>query len=83
MFDRIFIKEDKDLRGREPRVVANLLRQGIAEINDDIPCITILDETEALTAALDSAPQSSLVVVFPDKVDSAIAIIEARKSKML
>ena len=83
MFDRIFIKEDKDLRGREPRVVANLLRQGIAEINHDIPCITILDETEALTAALDSAPQSSLVVVFPDKVDSAIAIIEARKSKML
>jgi len=83
MFDRIFIKEDKDLRGRAPRVVANLLRQGIAEVNDDIPCITILDETEALTAALDSAPQSSLVVVFPDKVDSAIAIIEARKSKML
>ncbi len=83
MFDRIFIKEDKDLRGRAPRVVANLLRQGIAEVNADIPCITILDETEALTAALDSAPQSSLVVVFPDKVDSAIAIIEARKSKML
>jgi cyanophycin synthetase len=44
--------------------------------------ITILDEAEALTAALDSAPQSSLVVVFPDKVDSAIAIIESRKSKM-
>ena len=44
--------------------------------------ITILDEAEALTAALDSAPQSSLVVVFPDKVDSAIAIIESRKSKL-
>ncbi len=82
MFSRIFIKEDKDLRGRKPRVVADLLRQGIEEVNGNIPCITILDEAEALTAALDSAPQSSLVVVFPDKVDAAIAIIEARKSKL-
>jgi cyanophycin synthetase len=82
MFGQIFIKEDKDLRGRAPRVVADLLRQGVQEINPNIPCITILDESEAITAALDSAPQSSLVVVFPDKVDSAIAIIESRKSKM-
>jgi cyanophycin synthetase len=58
------------------------LRQGVQEINPNIPCITILDEAEAISAALDSAPQSSLVVVFPDKVDAAIAIIEARKSKL-
>ncbi len=82
MFSRIFIKEDKDLRGREPRVVADLLRQGVSSVNSDLLCITILDEAEALTAALDSAPQSSLIVVFPDKVDQAIAIIEARKSKL-
>jgi len=81
MFSRIFIKEDKDLRGRAPRVVADLLRQGVEEV-DRIPCITILDESEAIAAALDSAPQSSLVVIFPDKVDSAIAIIESRKSKL-
>ncbi len=82
MFKLIFIKEDKDLRGRAPRVVADLLRQGVAAIDANIPCITILDEEEALVAALDSAPQNSLVVVFPDKVDSAIGIIEARKSKL-
>ena len=82
MFSRIFIKEDKDLRGRTPRVVADLLRQGVEEVDSNIPCITILDESEAITAALDSAPQSSLVVVFPDKVDAAIAIIESRKSKL-
>jgi cyanophycin synthetase len=82
MFSQIFIKEDKDLRGREPRVVADLLRQGIQEVDSNIPCITILDEPEAVTAALDIAPQSSLVVIFPDKVDLALAIIESRKSKM-
>jgi cyanophycin synthetase len=82
MFSRVFIKEDKDLRGRKPRAVADLLRQGVEDVNSNIPCITILDEAEALTAALDSAPQSSLVVVFPDKVDAAIGIIEARKSKL-
>jgi cyanophycin synthetase len=82
MFGRIFIKEDKDLRGREPRAVADLLRQGVQAIDSNILCITILDESEAIIAALDSAPQSSLVVVLPDKVDSAIAIIESRKSKL-
>ena len=82
MFSRIFIKEDKDLRGRAPRAVADLLRKGVESVNADLLCITILDEAEALAAALDSAPQSSLVVVFPDKVDAAIAIIESRKSKL-
>ncbi len=82
MFSRIFIKEDKDLRGRAPRAVADLLRKGIESVNANLLCITILDEAEAITAALDSAPQSSLVVVFPDKVDAAIAIIESRKSKL-
>jgi cyanophycin synthetase len=82
MFTRIFIKEDKDLRGRAPRVVADLMRQGVESVSDSIPCITILDEAEALTAALDSAPPKGLVVVFPDKVDQAIAIIESRKSKL-
>ena len=75
MFSRIFIKEDKDLRGRKPRVVADLLRQGVEEANSNIPCITILDEAEDLKAALGSAPQSTTVVVVPDKVDAAIANI--------
>ena len=81
MFKQIFIKEDKDLRGREPRVVADLLRQGVESVDRNIPCITILDEAAAIAAALDSASPQNLVVVFPDKVDAAIAIIELRKSK--
>jgi cyanophycin synthetase len=82
MFSRIFIKEDKDLRGRAPRVVADLMRQGVESVNPNLLCITILDEAEAMIAALDSAPTNGLVVVFPDKVDQAIGIIESRKSKM-
>jgi cyanophycin synthetase len=82
MFSRIFIKEDKDLRGRAPRVVADLMRQGVESVNPNLLCITILDEAEALVAALDSAPTNGLVVVFPDKVDQAISIIESRKSKI-
>jgi cyanophycin synthetase len=82
MFSHIFIKEDKDLRGREPSVVADLLRQGVKEVDANLPCLTILDETAAIIAALDSATPKCLVVVFPDKVDSAIAIIESRKSQL-
>ncbi len=79
MFDRIIIKEDGDRRGRAPHEVATLLQKGIASISPNLPYEIILDEIEALTQALDSAPDHSLVVIFPEKVERAIEMIEARQ----
>ncbi|HSM83420.1 MAG TPA: hypothetical protein VLS96_17165, partial [Nodosilinea sp.] len=39
---------------------------------------TILDETEAINTALDSAPDDSLVVILPESVTRAIDLIQAR-----
>jgi cyanophycin synthetase len=79
MFDRIIIKEDSDRRGRMPNEVANLLQQGITAISPNLPFEVILDETEALTKALDTASDASLVVIFPEKVERSIEMIEARQ----
>ncbi|WP_019501513.1 cyanophycin synthetase [Pseudanabaena sp. PCC 6802] len=79
MFDRIIIKEDCDRRGRAPYEVANLMQKGITEFSPNLPYKVILDEAEALIEALDTAPDNALVVIFPEKVERAIEIVEARQ----
>ena len=83
MFDRIVIKEDGDRRGREIGAVANLLQQGVSGTAPNLPCEIILDEVVAINSALDNAPDSSLVVIFPEKVDSVIQMIKARMPDVL
>jgi len=81
MFDRIIIKEDADRRGREPNVVANLLVQGIVANSPNLPYEIILDEVAAIDSALDGAGAGALVVIFPEKVERSIEMIEARQPK--
>ena len=78
IFDYVFIKEDRDPRGREPGEVADLIRKGIYQVNGDKPNETILDETKAIDTALNQAQKNSLVVIFPEKVNAAIEIIKQR-----
>ncbi|MEO0409284.1 MAG: cyanophycin synthetase, partial [Cyanobacteria bacterium P01_A01_bin.135] len=79
IFDRIFVKEDNDRRGRPAAEAAGLIVQGITELDPDAEHEIILKETEAIAAALDQAPDGCLVVILPEKVDQAIAMIESRK----
>lgn len=78
MFDRILIKEDEDKRGRPEGDGAKLILQGIEQAGQPIAHETILNETQAVNTALDSAPKGSLVVIFPENVTRAISLIEAR-----
>ncbi len=79
MFDRAIVKEDSDRRGRAPDEVAGLLRRGLTSASPNFPHRTILDEVEAIETALAEAPNGSLVVIFPEKVERAIEIIESRQ----
>ncbi len=83
MFDRIIIKEDFDRRGREPNAVAELLVQGIVANSPNLPYEIILDEVEAIDSALDRAAAGALVVIFPEKVERSIEMIESRQPKPL
>ncbi len=78
IFDRILVKEDDDTRGRRRGEVANLICDGIEREKPDCPYKSILKEIEAIEVALDEAPQGSLVIVLPEKVDRTLALIKAR-----
>ena len=79
IFDRIFVKEDDDRRGRPASEAADLIVQGIGEVNAEVSYEVILKESEAIEAALAQATDDCLVVILPEKVDRAIAMIEAHR----
>jgi cyanophycin synthetase len=81
IFDQIIIKEDQDSRGREPGEVADLIQKGVYQVSNHKTQEIILDETEAINTALNRGSKDSLVVIFPEKVDSAIALIKQRAQK--
>ncbi|HEY9900878.1 MAG TPA: cyanophycin synthetase [Candidatus Sericytochromatia bacterium] len=78
IFDRIIIKEDDDLRGRPSGQASELISKGISQANPNCPYEIILKETEAINTGLDQAPAGGLVVILPESVSRAIALIEAR-----
>jgi cyanophycin synthetase len=79
MFDWIIVKEDQDTRGRERGEVADLIVKGIKQEKPEADYQVILNEFEALETALSKAAKGSLVVIFPESVSEAIAVIKKRK----
>lgn len=82
-FNEIIIKEDDDRRGRPPGNASEWIVQGIdrrvatdAELT--VSYSICLDETDAIEWALDTAPGNALIVILPENVSRAIALIMSR-----
>jgi cyanophycin synthetase len=76
MFDRFVIKEDEDGRGRERGETARLLQQAIAAEAPGRPCDVILDEAEALSAAIETMAHGDVVVLFYDDLSAVKQVLE-------
>ncbi|WP_371376333.1 cyanophycin synthetase [Sporomusa aerivorans] len=75
-FDIVYIKEDYDLRGRKPGETAALLMQGVREAGlapDHI--ITVLNERDAVAAALKQAQAGDLIAVFFEQYETVMGTI--------
>jgi len=76
VFNNIIIKEDKDLRGRLPLEVANILRKGALESGMDQKHIKVIPEEEtALKYALKKAKKGDIIVVFFEEMEPLVKII--------
>jgi cyanophycin synthetase len=76
-FDMIIVREDEDLRGRAPDEVAGLISSTIAHYRPSLPVRTILDEAEAVDAALETARPNDVVVLLIDKVTETLDQVRA------
>lgn len=75
-FDYIYIKEDSDLRGRKAGETAALLRRGVVEAGfPDDKVEVILSEAEAVKTALNNAQAGDLIVVFYEKYDAVLNVV--------
>lgn len=75
-FSKLIIKEDEDLRGRSPGEVAQILYQGALHGGaHEKDLQIILRETDALETAIYQALPGDLIVLFYEKLESALQII--------
>ncbi|HVM46175.1 MAG TPA: cyanophycin synthetase [Candidatus Thermoplasmatota archaeon] len=81
MYDFVYLC-DPDTRGRERGEVPNLIREGLLEGGFSEENIRlILDEPEAIRAALDEAQDGDLVVLQVDNVRKAVDQVRARQDR--
>jgi cyanophycin synthetase len=67
-FDHIIVRRDDDPRGRKPDEVPQLLKKGLLAAGHPADAISVIvDEQQAIDAALRMARRDDLVLVFGDK----------------
>lgn len=77
--DRVYIKEDKDRRGREKGEIAAILERGVKKKNKN--CEVILDELEAFKEAYKCSLEGDIIVVFFEEVEGLYRAIGELKRK--
>ena len=76
-FHRLVIKEDEDARGRERGAVARLLCEAAAKEAPERECRIVLDDTEALSQELRQLHGDDVVVMFYDKLEPLLRVLES------
>jgi cyanophycin synthetase len=81
-FDVLIVREDRNLRGREPGETAELVAAGVkAEMGRGARCRSldvVVDEMAATKLALDRANPGDLVVLCADQVESIVDELQSR-----
>jgi cyanophycin synthetase len=67
-FNKVIVREDQDLRGRQPGEVADILCRAIRDVSPAIECEVILDEVEALRQAVERMVKGEVIVHFYEKL---------------
>lgn len=80
-FDYIYIKEDKDKRGRKHGETAGILKKGVFESGFNVDKLEIImDESEALSKAIDSALPGDMIIIFFEKYEPLVKIVKEKIS---
>lgn len=75
-FNRVIVKEDRDLRGRDRGAVASLLCDTVREVSPATHCEVVLDELEALRRAVSEMVRGEVIVLFYEKLQPIQSVLE-------
>lgn len=81
MFDRIIIRHDKELRGRNPEELAALLMEGIKKSKSDMPVEIIPNEQDAIIHAMNTAVNGTFIFVSSESVNQSIELLKKMKEE--
>jgi cyanophycin synthetase len=77
VFDRIIVREDRDLRGRRRREMAAIIEREIRRARPHPACRVIASEADALREALRTFEPGELAVIFYEDLDSVLEVLLA------
>lgn len=81
-FDEIIIRQDKNMRGRTPDEIVNLLVEGIEEAKShEIPLTIIHKEKDAIMYACQHVKPGALITIMCDVVPDALEFIKKLKEE--
>lgn len=80
-FDEIVIRQDKNLRGRTDLEIMNLLKEGITEVNPNIPVICINPEADSIKHVIEKAKKGSHITVLSDVIAEALDLVMQYKER--
>lgn len=81
-FDHVVLRDDEDLRGRQPGEVAGLLREALlANGMKPEEVEFVKGEQEAVRKAIGMAKKDDLVVVFADRIAKVAALVDFERQK--
>lgn len=75
-FDKLIIKEDRDLRGRKVGEVADLLCEIVRETAPETECEVVLDEVDALRRAINQMVMGEVIVLFYEKLQPIQKVLD-------
>ena len=79
IFDEIIIRFDEDSRGRDTSQIADLIKQGVREVNVNKPVSVIPDELDALTFAIKNVKSATMIVHLSDRIKRSVEIVREFK----
>lgn len=83
MFQKIIIREDEDLRDREPGEVPDILMGTVRSANPDLNVKVITDNRLSLEKAIDEMNDNEIVVYFYEDIELAESIIREREGRIV
>src|SRR5215210_7116109 len=82
-FNRVIVREDHDLRGRNPGDVANILCRAIRETSPGTECEVVFDEVEALRRAVSEMVKGEVIVHFYEKLQSVQTALQEMAARLV